>query len=203
VANSLARRITTSGAKTVIGSLAENNHYMVHFSSLKSTVYNYLKRFVGSDDLNYFLGEKAGILCSDASLPGSSYATTEVKNNFMGVPQQFSHTRLYTDIDFSFYIDKDYKLLRMFEGWMEYISSGANDFVEQESKGYYRRMRYPDLYKVDTMTISKFERDYGQTIKYKFINAFPKSLSNIPVTYSAAELLKVTVTFNYDRYVVF
>ncbi len=176
---------------------------MVHFSSLKSTVYNYLKRFVGSDDLNYFLGEKAGILCSDASLPGSSYATTEVKNNFMGVPQQFSHTRLYTDIDFSFYIDKDYKLLRMFEGWMEYISSGANDFVEQESKGYYRRMRYPDLYKVDTMTISKFERDYGQTIKYKFINAFPKSLSNIPVTYSAAELLKVTVTFNYDRYVVF
>ena len=53
------------------------------------------------------------------------------------------------------------------------------------------------------MTISKFERDYVQTKKYKFINAFPNSLSNIPVTYSAAELLKVTVTFNYDRYVVF
>ena len=203
MANSLARRITTSRAKTVIGGLAQNNHYMVHFSSLKSSVYNYLKRFVGSDDLNYFLGEKAGILCSDASLPGSSYATSEVANNFMGVPQAFAHTRMYTDLNFSFYIDDDYKLLRMFEGWMEYISSGANNIVEQESKGYYRRMRYPDLYKVDTMTVTKFERDYGQTLKYKFINAFPKELTPIPVTYGAADLLKVTVLFNFDRYVVF
>ena len=64
-------------------------------------------------------------------------------------------------------------------------------------------MRYPDLYKVDTMTVTKFERDYGQTLKYKFINAFPKELTPIPVTYGAADLLKVTVLFNFDRYVVF
>ena len=34
----------------------------------------------------------------------------------MGVPQQFAHTRFYTDIDFSFYIDEDYTLLKIFEG---------------------------------------------------------------------------------------
>ena len=39
----------------------------------------------------------------------------------MGIPQQFAHTRFYTDIDFSFYIDEDYTLLKIFEGWMEYI----------------------------------------------------------------------------------
>ena len=64
-------------------------------------------------------------MCFDASLPASALATAEVKDNFMGVPQEFAHSRLYTDIDFSFYIDKDYTLVRIFEGWMDYITSGA------------------------------------------------------------------------------
>ena len=37
---------------------------------------------------------------------------------------------------------------------------------------------------------------------YEFKNAFPKSITSLPVTYGAADLLKVTVSFNYDRYIV-
>ena len=37
---------------------------------------------------------------------------------------------------------------------------------------------------------------------YEFRNAFPKSITSLPVTYGAADLLKVTVSFNYDRYIV-
>ena len=97
-----------------------------------------------------------GILCFDASLPATALATAEVKDNFMGVPQEFAHSRLYTDIDFSFYVDKDYTLLRIFEGWMDYITSGAEGEVGDLQKPYYRRMRYPDTYKVSSMYISKF-----------------------------------------------
>ena len=32
--------------------------------------------------------------------------------------------------------------------------------------------------------------------------AFPKSITSLPVTYGTADLLKVTVSFNYDRYVM-
>jgi hypothetical protein len=52
------------------------------------------------------------------------------------------------------------------------------------------------------MTITKFERDYDRELTYTFVNAFPKGLTSIPVSYGPADLLKVTVTFNYDRYVV-
>ena len=41
-----------------------------------------------------------------------------------------------------------------------------------------------------------------RTLMYEFKNAFPKSITSLPVTYGAADLLKVTVNFNYDRYVV-
>ena len=203
MAESLARSITMPEAKSLLGGLAQNNHYIVTFSTLTNGISNYLKRYCGVDNLNYFLSRKAGILCSDASLPTSNLATAEVKDNFMGVPQEFAHTRLYTDMDFTFYIDQDYTLLKIFEGWMEYISSGANRRVRQESKAYYRRMRYPDTYKVDSMYIRKFEKNYNSELKYRFMNVFPKAITPIPVSYGPGDLLKVSVTFNYDRYVVF
>ena len=61
---------------------------------------------------------------------------------------------------------------------------------------------YPDDYKVQTMRIIKFERDYKQQLEYQFINAFPKLITAIPVSYGQADILKVSVSFNYDRYIV-
>ena len=109
------------GIKEKLGKLSLTNQYQVHFSALKPTITDYLES-IGLDNVKNFLSRDAGILCSEASLPASAFATGEVKDNFMGIPQEFAHTRLYTDIDFSFYIDTDYTNLRIFEGWMDFIS---------------------------------------------------------------------------------
>ena len=57
--------------------------------------------------------------------------------------------------------------------------------------------------------ITKFERSVGistvtvpSEISYKFINAFPKGMTSMPVQYGNADLLKVNVQFAYDRYIV-
>ena len=189
-------------AKVKFGSLSLNNQYQVHFAGINGNVINFLKFDKRIDNAQDFISREAGILCNDASLPATAYATAEVKDNFMGVPQQFAHTRIYTDIDFTFYVDENYTLLKTFEGWMEYISSGANPVLSQERVAFFRRMRYPDSYKCNTLYITKFEKNYKKLIRYKFINAFPKSMSSVPVTYGPADILKVTVSFNYDRYIV-
>ena len=191
-----------SVAKNIIGSLAQTNHFLVTFSSLTPAVESYLASYCDIADVRDFMARRMGILCSDASLPTSTLATAEVKDNFMGVPQQFAHTRFYTDIAYSFYIDEDYTLLKIFEGWMEYITSGASRDVEQDHRAYYRRMRYPDLYKCNTMYINKFEKNYKRTLRYRFVNVFPKSIDAVPVSYGSADILKVSVNFNYDRYIV-
>ena len=190
-------------AKSLIGGLAQTNHYIVTFSSLTPAIETYLRRYCGVRDLRRFLATQSGILCSEASLPTSNLATAEVKDTFMGIPQEFAHTRLYTDLDFTFYVDEDYTLLKVFEGWMEYISSGANRRTRQLDRGYYRRMVYPDTYKVDSMYITKFEKNYKRELKYRFINAFPKAITPVQVSYGDADVLRVTVSFNFDRYVVF
>ena len=191
-----------SVAKNIIGSLAQTNHFLVTFSSLTPSVESYLASYCDIADVRDFMARRMGILCSDASLPTSTLATAEVKDNFMGVPQQFAHTRFYTDIAYSFYIDEDYTLLKIFEGWMEYITSGANKDVEQDHRAYYRRMKSPDSYKCNTMYINKFEKNYKRTLRYRFVNVFPKSIDAVPVSYGSADILKVSVNFNYDRYIV-
>ena len=189
--------------RELVGDLSQTNHYLVSFSTLNSTLMSYIQKRVGfSEDTRNFLSRKTGLLCSEASLPTSSLATGEVRDNFMGIPQEFAHTRLYTDIDFTFYIDSNYVNLRIFEAWMDYIAGGSQSEISELDENYYRRMNYPDNYKVQTMFISKFERDFNSQIDYQFINAFPKLVTAIPVSYGAADLLKVTVSFTYDRYIV-
>jgi len=199
VAKPIVRNINMFGAKEALTPLAQSNYYQVSFSSLKPSVTNHLT-FMGIGNVRDFISRKSGILCSEASLPASAFTTGEVKGDFMGVPQEFAHTRIYTDIDFTFYIDENYTNLRIFEGWMDYIASGAG--VGENQKGFYRRVQYPDSYKCDTMYITKFEKNYRRRLDYQFINAFPKSITSIPVSYGTAEILKVTVSFNYDRYIM-
>ena len=199
---SFVSKITMDDAKVKFGSLSLNNQYQVHFAGLNGDVIQYLKFTKRIDNAQDFISRETGILCSDASLPASAYATAEVKDNFIGVPQEFVHSRLYTDIDFTFYVDEDYTVLNLFEGWMDYISSGADGEVADFQKPFYRRMRYPDTYKCDTMFITKFEKNQKRLLRYQFINAFPKAITPMPVTYGQADLLRVTVSFNYDRYIV-
>ena len=191
-----------SVAKNLIGPLAQTNHFQVTFSSLRPSVESYLRDYLKVDDIRNFLSRRAGILCDSASLPTTAYATAEVRDNFMGVPQQFAHTRNYTDLEFYFYVDEDYNLLKIFEGWMEYISSGANSSTLADDRAYFRRMRYPDSYKCDTMYINKFEKNFKKTMRYRFVNVFPKAMSAVPVAYGPADILKVNVSFNFGRYIV-
>ena len=208
---SVIKSIQPDDAKRLFGNLSKNNHYQVDFSSLatfegNSNLLNYLKDRKKVDA--NFIQKDAGLLCYEATLPGTSLATAEVKDNFMGISQEFAHTRLYTDFDFTFYVDNDYKSIKFFEGWIDFISSGSEtlapigDGANPSVSNYYRRMRYPDTYKCQSVTITKFEKNLKNSIKYSFINAFPKTISAIPVTYGAADILRVTVSFNYDRYLI-
>lgn len=143
-----------------------------------------------------FVTRELGIRCSDAVLPTSAFATGEIKDNFHGINEQHAHTRLYTDINFSFYLDSNYEVIKFFENWMNYIGGDVNP----EKK--FRRLHYPKDYKTDTMSICKFERgdEKDAELVYNFYGAFPKSMDSIPVSYGDAQVLKVNVTFAYEYY---
>ena len=184
--------------RTALSTPALTNLYQVDINLDNDALIKGVSTLTGID--NDWFVRNIGISCHDATLPTSSFATAEVKDNFQGINQQFAHTRFYVDSAFSFYIDKDYRVLTFFEAWMDFISGGAN--VPEGDKRFYRRFRYPDTYKCNGLQITKFDKNLEKQINYQFINAFPKSIQSIPVSYGQADLLKVSVTFAYDRYIV-
>lgn len=154
--------------------------------------------------------------CSEASLPGSSLTTHELNNDFTGVTQRHAYRRLYDDrADFTFYVNHTYDQIRYFERWIQFIVGEQIALKEQNT---FYRAAYPKDYKT-TIYITKFERtvktktgfgrenstngDYsGKKLTYEFIGAFPLSINSMPVSYDSSQLLKCTVSFAYDRYIM-
>jgi hypothetical protein len=151
--------------------------------------------------------------CSDATLPGSSLMTHESNNDFTGVTERFAYRRLYDDrIDLSYYVDAvNHTTIRFFETWIKYVADeqiASNPGVKDPY--YFYRFRYPDGnegYRGNTLSVTKFERDYSQSgrgkkLVYEFIKPYPISFQSIPVSYDGSQLLKCTVSMTYTRYFI-
>ena len=170
--------------------------------------------YLSANGLPGFTGKqsKLNLLCSEATLPGSSLATHENTGDFTGVTEKFAYRRLYDDrIDFTFYVDADnYIPIRFFETWIKFIVGESQAASKESGKlsstfsNYFYRVRYPKEYIVpDGLKITKFERTHeGNTLIYNFVNSYPIAVTSMPVSYEASSLLKCTVSFSYIRYYV-
>ena len=166
--------------------------------------------------LNSLDYDNVNLLCCEAALPGSSLTTHESTNDYAGVTEKMAYRRMYDEtISLTFYVDREYKVLKLFETWMDYIT-GIDDTSTYETPYVSYRMSYPVTYK-NNIFITKFEKDqfmreYSASrkasarvprtmLEYTFVNAFPLSLTSMPVSYEGAQVLKCNVSFNFIRYV--
>ena len=146
------------------------------------------------------------LLCAEAVLPGSNLDLLQINNNFTGVTERHVKRRVFDDrINLTFYVDgENYLPIRVFEAWMSYI---MNENGGEDANNYSYRVRYPDStdgdgYRATGLKVTKFERDYKNSLTYDFVKSYPISVNSMPVTYEASNLLKCTVALTYLRYVV-
>lgn len=210
------RQYKTSEIISRFTKLAQTSQYYVHLAPLtelrsggqteagvKSTTFSDILSSVGVD--KSFVSGDIGMYCNEASLPGNSFATTEMTTDFPGVSQKFPYRKIYNDLQLTFYVDSQYKILKFFESWMSYIASpyGSGKAINEESgeTGSFR-FNYPSAYKCN-IYVAKFNKDetIANRIAYRFINAFPIDITSMPVSYDSSDILRCTVSFSYDRYV--
>lgn len=179
--------------------VALTNNYQVFFEANGNVLEAASKRGI----TNRFVVEDLGLYVSDAVLPGSSFADVEVSGDRQGITERFPHTRIYDDVTLGFYVDRDYNVMKFFEAWGELIhplKSSANGRNSQVM-----RMTYPRSYKCP-IQIWKFNKDSfdirGGSLAYTLFNAWPYSVSSVPVSYNGSSILQLNVTFRYDRYIV-
>lgn len=174
------------------------------------------KRKAGLDiNFNVDTLELISLNCMEASLPGSTFLTNEITDDYTGVTERHAYRRQYDDrADFTFQVDNsvnaipnspeaaNYRTLLFFELWMQYIVD-EQEVLGMRDPNYFYRVNYPYKYQTPYIIINKFEKDYrGNYLQYKFLQAFPIAVNSIPVSNDSSQILKCTVSFTYTRYII-
>ncbi len=208
---------------------ATTSHFDVSIGLPRSSLGSQLTRVLGGTVQQ----DRLNIMCSQAVLPGSQLATTEILNDYTGATERHAYRRIYDEtIDLTFYVDAgNYLPIIFFETWMNGIVNEDQD--DAVSGNYNYRVKYPDDYVAEGLKVVKFEKSYhsqgnnvqsmaraaaggvlgsfggslsrqgsGSSLEYTFVRSWPRSITSMPVTYEASQLLKCSVQMTYLRYVV-
>jgi hypothetical protein len=196
---------------------------------LKPSLTSFFSVYINKS-INGISGADVNFLAYEAVLPGTSFELGQVFGDMQGFTEQYPTKRVYPPIDISFYVNVDnkktpYPVISYFEGWMQQIF----EIKDGGGNNRYGRFNYPKPSKRDDGTeipgyecdviITKFERDYRKTIAsklnskgsageinvdrkftYTLKNAYPSNIISLPVSYSQSDILRTTITFNYDYY---
>ena len=194
------------------------------FSDDGSTLAGFINSYgMNNSNLTANPGDYLALFCSEAVLPSTNIEVSSVRGLRQGIAQGYAAYRSFPDVTLTFYSQRDYFTNDVFNAWTEYISPthvhGTTKFGEStkdrmNDKFAYRKIKYPNTYKCD-MKITAFTRDIvskwdrlyknghvevPNSIQYTLMNAFPVSVVASPLAFGDAELLKTTVTFNYETY---
>ena len=106
---------------------------------------------------------------SEVTLPGATFDMSEEMGSRQGTIERFGTRRIFAPLSITFYVDENYKIIRLFEEWMNYMNPVHNDrgryFGEVEGQKDYRdrnnyyKFRYPDSYKRNVV-VTKFDRAF-------------------------------------------
>ena len=196
-------RVSTSFIKSRILNIAQTSVYQVKLQP-PAAVVNFLRSASRGVDYNSQDGLNIELLCRETTLPGQSLATHDQVSDYPGVTEKMVYRKIYDDrTDFTFYVDKKYKVVEFFEGWIDYCAGQGTTYGRDDyrSRSAYYRMNYPINYKTDALYTTKFEKDVRGSMVYNFIGAFPISIAASPVSYDNSDTLKCTVSFSYMRYI--
>ena len=193
-----------SEVKSKMGRYASTNFFHVFFTTPDKV--NTIDTYGGGRYQNFI-----DIACIDATLPGSTFATHEATNDYMGITERHAYRRQFDGkIDFTFAIDREYTLIKYFEAWMGYIGGEASDGYSNHIAGRGYRVPFINDYACKKFHLVKYEKDativekgYSPTrLTYTFVNAYPIAIASMPVSQGPTDLLTMTVTMDYQKYYI-
>lgn len=147
------------------------------------------------DSINYF--------ANSVTVPGRRITTSTVRD--IGAPRKFATDTAFGDVQVEFLLTKDMYHRQFFEQWMNYTATDAEN-----------RASFYDEYTSD-LIVSKWE--LGSNIKYRhsgkkqyetrlnrssavwyMYGAFPYDMSELTFNNGPTELVKLNISFHFERY---
>lgn len=141
------------------------------------------------------------LLCEQATLPGMSLTTSEIRRHGYGAVEKKPYSTVFTDQTFIFFGDNKGRVHRHFYSWMNGIVK-SDLLPSQTSLAGYNglspfEVEYKENYSVD-ITITCFDEITQEIIICKLIQAYPIFLGDVSLSWAETDnIMRIPITFTY------
>ena len=135
-------------------------------------------------------------LIKGASIPTSTIGTYDV--NFHGKQIRIAGDRTFETWDTTIINDEGFEIRHKLENWMELIQNHKLN-TRSEDLGTSTYEGENADYKKD-LTVTQYSKQGSSLRQYKFIGAFPTTLSAIALDWGTSEIEEFTCSWTYDRW---
>ena len=183
------------------------------FSKLENVLPGFQKNQLEGDNTTGGPARWISLMCDEANLPGSQFATGEMNGLYTGSGQyKYPHTRMFNDLSLSWVCDANMTPLKFLNTWMDsiyddgYTTILQTDASDTKSRARNRstRLTFPDQY---TMSCSILKAEKNNTselgrpsIRYFLEGVYPYAVDSTPLSSGTTQLLKVSANFYYERW---
>ena len=205
------------------GGISSSNLYQFSIDAGEGGMRQYLadNNFTGTDTGDDIVN--LNLLCNEIQLPGVTYSSHDLTQPKKGITQKMATSKVFNELDVSFYCDAESMPLIFFRSWQDYIMGGLENpqfaYSESNTLSKYEHQVYAQRYyhsytcdilihKLEKYGIDKFDfdsyddlgrkKDYKVGFHARLAKAYPYTVSSIPYSAGAAQLVKVTVGFYYE-----
>jgi len=130
----------------------------------------------------------ATYLVRTSTLPETTHE--EIMTQWQGFDYKFAGKYTYADWTITFNVDSGADIQRMFANWMSLIHDPTTNMYST-----------PATYTADQQ-IELLGFDSKPILKYKLINAWPKSMATATLDYSSNDVVQFDVTWSYTYHVI-
>lgn len=177
------------------GGLARPNRFNVIFTPPSQSILNLeVGSIIGSLISGNFEADNLindprdiSLLCQSVTLPGRNISTFDHEDFKQST--KFPYTFIDSDVTVSFLLTNDYYMRKMFDNWMSNIFSAESYIV-----GYKKN------YAVD-LIIQQLDQKNTPVYGTKLEKAFPTSIDSTELSQDGQDVVKMSVTFAYDKFV--
>lgn len=139
-------------------------------------------------------------LCDQATLPGISWTTQDVRHTGYGNFVKRPTNATFTDVSLGFFIDTDSNVMKYFHRWMSNINNFDRSNPGERNGIPLYQFNYPDEYTA-VVEITTFDDEGFPVTNIKLNDAFPVSIADQQLSWENQNtLLRMQVTFAYDSW---
>lgn len=189
------------------------------FSKLANVLPGFITTQLEGDNADGGPARWISLMCDEANLPGSQFATGQLNGLYTGSGQyKYPHTRMFNDLTLSWVCDANMTPLKFLNTWMSSIYEETDDAgkkyatilqtdardVKYRERNRSTRLTFPDEY---TMSCSILKAEKNNTselgrpsIRYFLEGVYPYAIDSTPLSAGTTQLVKVSANFYYERW---